>query len=241
MASLRHEWCSALKSDYEKNGYGFARGALDAESLELLLSELSVFDQEMNNYGVRNLMHKVPAIRSLALSSPLIEIAKTILGNDARPVRSVYFDKVPGANWNVAWHQDTSIALKEKHDVEGFGPWSEKQGVVHTEPPEEYLRNTLTLRIHLDRANAETGVLRILPASHLNGRIPSRELIEEVERSESSIVECDTGPGDVLLMNPLLFHSSRKAQVPSHRRIIHIEYSAMTLPSPLAWNEAEEK
>ena len=236
-----HEWCFILKAEYEKNGYYFVRDALGTESVESLISEMSIFDQEMNNYGVRNLLNKVSSIRSLATSSPLIDIAREILGRNAKPVRSVCFDKVPSANWNVAWHQDTSIALKEKFKVKGFGPWSEKQGVVHTEPPEEYLKNTLTLRLHLDKANSETGVLRILPASHIKGRIPSRDLIKEIERSESSIVECIAEPGDVLLMCPLLFHSSRKAKVPSHRRIIHIEYSAMKLPSPLEWYEVEEE
>jgi hypothetical protein len=67
-------------------------------------------------------------IKAIASSSPLIDIAQEILGNDARPVKSVFFDKTADANWNVAWHQDTSIALQSKHEIMGFGPWSEKQG-----------------------------------------------------------------------------------------------------------------
>ncbi|MBT7442601.1 MAG: hypothetical protein HN790_01375 [Methylococcales bacterium] len=53
----------------------------------------------------------------------------------------------------------------------------------------------------------------------------------------SEIIDCNANPGDVLLMSPLLFHSSRKATEPSHRRIIHIEYSAMSLPVPMEWYE----
>lgn len=224
-----------MRSEYNRNGYYLAEQALNKHAVEFLIDEMSVFENEVNNYGVRDLLNKAPAIRLLATSNPLISIAREILGEQAKPVRSVFFDKVPEANWNVAWHQDTSIALKEKHDVAGFGPWSEKQGVVHAEPPVEYLANTLTLRIHLDNANKETGVLRVVPGTHRDGRIRSEELLNIVEKSE--IVECNAAPGDVLLMNPLLFHSSRKASLPSHRRIIHIEYSAMELPSPLEWYE----
>ncbi len=227
-----------MKVKYEKNGFYFIREAISPKDIESLKNELSIFDNEINNYGIRDLFNKVPVIRKMATSDPLINIAKAILGEGAQPVRSVYFDKVPNANWNVAWHQDTSIALKEKHEVEGFSPWSEKQGIIHTEPPEVYLKNMLTLRLHLDIADTETGALRILPGSHQNGRIPSRELIKIIEKSESNIEECIADPGDILLMSPLLFHSSRKAVTPSHRRVIHIEYSAMKLPSPLEWYEA---
>jgi hypothetical protein len=105
---------------------------------------MSIFEGKINNYGVRDLMNKVPFIKRMASSSPLIDIAKELLGNNARPVRSVFFDKVEGANWNVAWHQDTTVALKSKHEVNCFGHWSEKHGVPHAEPPAEYLSNTLT-------------------------------------------------------------------------------------------------
>ncbi|MES9832441.1 MAG: phytanoyl-CoA dioxygenase family protein [Candidatus Thiodiazotropha sp. DIVDIV] len=223
------------KQEYSKDGYHLLSGVFSDETVSTLRNELSVFEGKINNYGVRGLMKKVPYIRRMASSAPIINIAKEILGNSARPVRSVFFDKIKEANWNVAWHQDTSIALKSKHEFNGFGPWSEKQGIVHVEPPVEYLANTLTMRIHLDQTNAETGVLRVVPGTHKEGRIKSTEILRTVENA--TVIECDADPGDVLLMNPLLFHSSRKASHPHHRRIIHIEYSAMELPQPLEWFE----
>jgi hypothetical protein len=224
-----------MEQEYRDDGYYLVKGAFSTEQVAILKEELAVFDGKINNYGVRSLISKVPYIKSMASSPPLMNIAKNILGEKVRPVRSVYFDKVPGANWNVAWHQDTSIALKSKHEINGFGPWSEKQGVVHSEPPVEFLQNTLTLRIHLDKANTESGVLRVIPGTHKNGRVHSNDILKIVESTKA--IECDASEGDVLLMNPLLFHSSRKAVNPTHRRIIHIEYSAMVLPKPLEWYE----
>jgi ectoine hydroxylase-related dioxygenase (phytanoyl-CoA dioxygenase family) len=222
-----------MKSEYDNNGYFLIEKAIDPDTVDLLISKLTVLDNEINNYGVRNLMTRVPFIRQLAVSSPLLSIAKEILGDHAKPVRSVFFDKIPGANWNVAWHQDTSIAVNTKADVPGFGPWTVKQGIVHVEPPPEYLASILTLRVHLDTANTETGVLRVIPGTHCDGRTPSQELLRIVEKS--TVVECKANRGDVLLMSPLLYHSSRKAVAPDHRRIVHIEYSALELPEPLEW------
>ena len=224
-----------MNLEYQNNGFFLMENAIDENEVKTLIDELSVFENDTNKYGVRDLMNKLPCIRQLALSASLLPIAKEILGEQAKPVRAVFFDKVPSANWNVAWHQDTSIAVKRKEDVSGFGPWTEKQGVVHVEPPEEYLAKILTLRIHLDSSNAKSGVLRLIPKTHKNGRIGSKKLLEMVENSE--VKECIANPGDILLMNPLLFHNSRKAINPDHRRIIHIEYSAMTLPEPLEWYE----
>ncbi len=224
-----------MKAQYEKSGFLLIDNQFATDEVMSMISELSVFEKEINNYGVRDLMNRVPSIRVLANSSPLLTLAKAVLGEEAKPIRAVFFDKVPDANWNVAWHQDTSMAVKAKAEVAGFGPWSVKNGVVHVEPPEEYLANTLTIRVHLDPANAASGVLRVIPETHCHGRVASQELLAIVENSE--VVECNANPGDVLLMSPLLFHSSRKASNPTHRRIIHIEYSAMTLPAPLEWYE----
>ncbi len=226
----------SMKAEYAKNGYYLIERALNAGQVAELIEETSLLSRAVNNYGVRGLMEKIPYVRRLANSAPLLTIAQAILGEHAKPVRSVFFDKVPGANWNVAWHQDTSIALKSRHDVPGFGPWSEKQGVTHVEPPEAYLAGMLTLRIHLDAAHRDTGVLRVVPATHRLGRVASRDILSIVDKSD--VIECDANPGDVLMMGPLLFHASRKAVAPSHRRILHIEYSAMALPEPLAWHES---
>lgn len=45
-------------------------------------------------------------------------------------------------------------------------------------------------------------------------------------------------PGHILLMKPLLWHASSKADSPNHRRIIHLEFSSATLPKGLDWVRA---
>lgn len=225
-----------MQQEYAKQGYFIVKNVLNGNEINALINALSVFEKEINHYGIRDLFNKVPDIRELACSYPLLSIARKILGEKAKPIRAVFFDKLPDANWNVAWHQDTSILVKAKVNTAGFSSWREKQGVMHVEPPVDYLANILTLRVHLDPATTETGVLRVIPATHKKGRVSSKNILDIVEKS--NIRECTAEPGDVLLMNPLLFHSSRKATKPQHRRIIHLEYSSMLLPEPLKWYES---
>jgi hypothetical protein len=33
-------------------------------------------------------------------------VAATVLGKVCRPVRAILFDKSPGMNWSLGWHQD---------------------------------------------------------------------------------------------------------------------------------------
>jgi ectoine hydroxylase-related dioxygenase (phytanoyl-CoA dioxygenase family) len=224
-----------MKSDYQQNGFFLLQSVLPKTEIPRLIQALKPLTEEINPYGVRDLMRKLPDIQSLATSEIFLYIAKHILGENAKPVRSVFFDKIPQANWNVAWHQDTSIAVSEKAELPGFRLWTEKQGVIHVEPPVIYLANILTLRLHLDAATSENGVLRVIPQSHKYGRIKSQQLLELVEKSQP--VECIAEAGDILLMNPLLLHSSRKSITALHRRIIHLEYCALDLPVPLNWYE----
>lgn len=38
-----------------------------------------------------------------------------------RPVKGIVFDKTPAANWKVPWHQDLTICVERRIDVNGFG------------------------------------------------------------------------------------------------------------------------
>jgi len=169
----------------------------------------------------------------LACAAELGAVARQVLGARARPVRGLLFGKVPGANWKVPWHQDLSIAVREKHSVEGFGPWSEKDGVPHVQPPAQVLAGMLTLRLHLDACPRDNGPLRVLPGSHRGGRLRPSLVQQWREQVEERV--CEVEHGGILLMKPLLLHASSACGSPSHRRVLHIEWAAHDLPLPLRW------
>jgi len=188
-------------------------------------------------YAIRNLTDVVPEIRALRAHPGVARIVEPILGSSALLVRGLLFDKSEGANWGIFWHQDLSIAAKAKVDVPGYGPWSVKAGVPHVQPPVEVLSSMLTVRLHLDPCRTENGALRVMPGSHRAARL-SMSGTEELKRT-SEPVTCEVDTGGVLVMRPLLLHSSHRAERPGHRRVIHLEFASGPLPEPLEWHLAE--
>jgi hypothetical protein len=187
-------------------------------------------------YGARNLLGAA-IVRDLVSSSPLAVVAEKIVGPAARPVRALFFDKTPEANWPVLWHQDLTIAVASRHDMAGWGRWSAKAGVQHVEPPSTLLSSMATIRVHLDDCGTDNGPLKVLPGTHRLGRL-SRTQIDELRRRIAE-VECVAADGALVVMRPLLLHASSSARRPSHRRVLHIEYAPPEiLPAPLEWAAA---
>lgn len=146
------------------------------------------------------------------------------------------FDKSSEANWLVAWHQDLSLAVRSRIEVPGFSAWSVKEGVPHVQPPVEWLQRMLTVRLHLDDADEANCALRVLPGSHRMGRLPAAR-IQELRGGQPDVL-CALSAGDALLMRPLLLHASSRSSSARHRRVLHIEYAAFSLPEGLNWHEA---
>jgi len=183
--------------------------------------------------GIRNLLDRVPAVRELAGSSAIRALVEPVLGRDAFAARGILFDKVPGANWKVPWHQDLTIAVRTRVETPGYGPWTVKDGVPHVQPPAEILEQMLAVRIHLDDCGEANGPLRVIPGSHAHGRLTA-ERIQAIQESTTAVC-CTAGQGSVVLMRPLLLHASSAASAPGHRRVIHIEFAASQLPDGLDW------
>jgi ectoine hydroxylase-related dioxygenase (phytanoyl-CoA dioxygenase family) len=186
-------------------------------------------------YAVRRLCEIVPAVRRLPTSAEVRSLAEPILGARSRVVRSLLFDKNPQANWKVPWHQDLTIAVKVRREVQAFGPWSVKAGVVHVQPPVRVLAGVLTVRLHLDDCGPENGPLRVLPGSHKLGVMDAGAIADMRERIAEAT--CTVGAGGVVLMRPLLLHASSPATVAGHRRVIHLEFAAADLPGGLEWHD----
>ena len=207
---------------------------LDLESsLQNLETNAPVKTRNGAAYGIRNLLNLCPAVRRLAQDQHIKPIAETVLGPGARVVRAIYFDKLPAANWKVVWHQDLTITVAKKIDVDGFTAWSTKARIVHVQPPVSVLESILTLRISLDDSDESNGGLRVIPGSHRTGRLNDFQ-ITEWKKSTRPVV-CAVERGGILAMRPLLLHSSSASTNAEHRRVVHLEFSASDLPEGLEW------
>ncbi|HEV3120580.1 MAG TPA: phytanoyl-CoA dioxygenase family protein [Isosphaeraceae bacterium] len=189
-------------------------------------------------YAMRDLLGNIPEVRALAASAAVRALVEPVLGMQAFVVRGLLFDKNPEANWVVPWHQDLTIAVREKRDVPGFGPWTKKVGIPHVRPPVEVLEQMLTLRVHLDDCDAASGPLRVLPGSHTMGILGDGAARTWLARGPA--VECLAERGDVLVMRPLLLHASSTAERPRRRRVLHLEFAAGPLPGGIEWYESTE-
>lgn len=179
-------------------------------------------------------------LRDVAGLAPLLEsdgpigwIAADRLGSQARPVRAILFDKTPGTNWALGWHQDRTIAVRERHAVPGYGPWSVKAGIQHVEPPFSIIEAMMTLRIHFDDVPIDNAPLLIAPGSHRFGRVAEGEVAGVVERLGT--VACLARRGDVWAYATPIVHASSASSGHAHRRVLQVDYAGNMLPQPLVW------
>jgi len=165
------------------------------------------------------------------LLAVMTEIAGAAAAAELRPVRVIRFDKAADANWFVPWHQDRTVAMDRRDEAApGFGPWSTKAGVPHAEAPASLLARMLTVRLHLDDCPVENGPLLVVPGSHGLHRDGQRP-----EDVDARAVACTARAGDCVLMRPLLWHASRKATKPAHRRVLHVEFGPQSPGAGLQW------
>jgi ectoine hydroxylase-related dioxygenase (phytanoyl-CoA dioxygenase family) len=226
----------------ERDGYVVVEGVISGTTADLLIAAVSAVDTDSvaavqrrgRVHAVRNLLEAVPEVQQLARSAEVRALVEPVLGPDCFVVRGILFDKTPEANWKVSWHQDLTIAVREQREVPGFGPWSEKAGIVHVQPPAEVLEQMLTVRVHLDDCGPENGPVQVIAGSHWTGRLSAEEVARW--REEHKAVPCTSAQGGALVMRPLLLHASSPATVPAHRRVVHLEFAAAELPFGLQWH-----
>lgn len=225
----------AFSSSIEREGWAIAEHVVDELALSRVQDAIDpLVADSAERAGVRNLLNASVTVRAMAQSQELRALAMAVLGSECGAVRVIYFDKTPDANWRVVWHQDLSIAVASEHATPGYGPWTEKAGVVHVHAPAEVLEQMVALRVHLDDCDSENGPVRVLPGSHRSGRLRASDV--DLWKARAEAEECHVRRGGVLAFRPLLLHASSPARTPRHRRVLHFEYAAAALAPGLRWH-----
>ena len=210
----------------ESDGFAILRDCLDEPAVKHLAESL-----DASRYGQRNLLRE-PVVQKLARAPEVRRIVESVLGSGCFAVKGILFNKTQKSNWKVPWHQDLTITVQNRLEVEGFGPWTTKAGVENVQPPASILSQLLAIRIHLDDNDDQNGPLRVIPGSHILGRLTSEQISA---RDKSKSVTCLVPRGGALVMRPLLLHASSPSKLPRSRRVIHLEYSSAELPGGLSW------
>jgi ectoine hydroxylase-related dioxygenase (phytanoyl-CoA dioxygenase family) len=215
--------------DFHRDGAQlFKRAATDC--LDELLAALAELPTDCAGIRLAGIAGLAPL---LATDGPIGSIATSIQGHATRPVRAILFDKTPDMNWSLGWHQDRTICVKERIDMEGFGPWTIKQGMQHVAPPFELLARMVTLRVHLDDVPADNAPLMIAPASHRKGLV-SEPVVQQVVQ-ECGTYACLANRGDIWIYATPILHASEASASAGRRKVLQVDYSADELPGGLEW------
>ena len=209
-------------AEVEQRGFAILPNVLTSGEIERLDETLTRNPLPRSRAGMRHALRH-PAVLAIAREPRLRAIAQEVLGSDPFPFRATLFDKSPGSNWLVVWHQDTALPLRARRDLPEWGPWSVKDGVIYVHAPATALSRVVALRLHLDDSVSENGPLRVLPGTHTMGALTD----DAIHRLSTQItaVDCLVPRGGVLVMRPLIVHASSKSRGKMQRRVLHIEYA----------------
>ncbi len=220
------------REQLEADGFTIVPGVLSADEVAAALAEWeevshrhaadsAILANDGPAYGARNLLQLWPRVMELARLPRLASALLEVLGEHAGVVRVLFFDKPPGHSWALPWHKDYNIAVAEHRGGVVFTKPTTKAGVPHVMAPAGVLDAMLTARIHLDAVTPENGPLRVIPGSHRHYAMGEDAVREPVA------IHCRAG--DVLLMRPLLTHTSGHSNPDAglHRRTVHMECAAM--------------
>lgn len=231
---------NVLRDTIEQQGFLITDHVFTIEETEDILAAIEgadksgpAFRKTNDLFAIRQFLKEVPDVTDKIFNHRLIDLISNLFGKAYFVVKSIYFDKPVNSNWFVPYHQDLTISVDRKLDIEGFGPWSKKHNQFAVQPPLNLLQDNFTIRIHLDDTNEANGALKVIPGSHLKNIYRP----ETIDRSVEEEVTCNVGKGGVMFMKPLLLHASGKTTNNNKRRVVHIECSKSNLPEDLQWSE----
>ncbi|MCM0664669.1 phytanoyl-CoA dioxygenase family protein [Flavobacterium tyrosinilyticum] len=195
--------------------------------------ENTTFRKSQDLFAIRQFHKEIPETLPFIFNEKLQDIIESTFGEGFFITKSIYFDKPEKSNWFVAYHQDLTISVDQKIEVENFENWTVKQNQFAVQPPTEILENNFTIRIHIDKTTKENGALKVINNSHSKGILR----IENLDFKTEKETICEVEKGGIMIMKPLLFHASNKTTNNERRRVIHIEFSKQQLPNGLEWSE----
>lgn len=228
------------KNSIQENGFTVINNVFSEEEIKKIGEIIQNIDTSKETFrksddlfAIRQFLKEIPQARQLVFNENIKNIITEIFGEKYFVVKSIYFDKPEKSNWYVAYHQDLTISVDKKTDLQGFGPWTTKQNQFAVQPPIDILENIFTIRIHLDDTDEYNGALKVIPTSHAKGIYRP----ETIDWSVETETICKVHKGGIMLMKPLLLHGSNRTTNGKKRRVIHIEFSDRQLPEELKWSE----
>ncbi len=164
------------KNLIRENGFTVINSIFSDEEIEKISEVIQNIDTSKETFrksedlfAIRQFLKEIPEVNDLIFNEKIKKVIREIFGEKYFVVKSIYFDKPEKSNWYVAYHQDLTISVDKKLELENFGPWTTKQNQFAVQPPLNILENVFTIRIHLDDTDENNGALKVVPESHAKG------------------------------------------------------------------------
>lgn len=223
-------------AQFRRDGYAVLRGFFDATEIAVIGAAVDQVHAEGVAHGRSfrhgNLFYNVapggegaPAVRMVQWPSyhqPVLEVVRRdprfaamlgpLIGGDVKQIINQLHWKAPGAMGDFAWHQDSRFRK-----------------------PDDCYRNLGTSYVQtglaIDPHNPESGGMRFIPRSHLQGDLDLDTETEVLGNSMADAVLLAAGlapeeaidlvlePGDLALWNPYLVHGSGTNRSDHQRRL----------------------
>jgi hypothetical protein len=220
-------------NDLNGLGFAFADLRLSDDQCDYISSSLPSTREQ--DGGTRRLLSH-PTILALIRHKQLAQCLWSFTGRELVAVAARLVDCAVDADAPAEWHQGRVVAVRERMDVHGYGPWTMRLGVPHVEAPSAVLKQMIVLRVHLDAPLEEAPPFQVLPGSHRSGKLSEdgvRKLVATMPAIAPRVVR-----GSLLLMNPLLVHTAPARPARSRYRVLHLEFAPAEAISPLEWSTA---
>lgn len=217
---------------FTARGFAFIAQVLTGAECEAIARRVA--EVPADSAGTRGLLSQAWC-KALAKKISQHPSLSSLIPSDFVATQCTCFEKSLSRNWLVPLHQDLSIPVAGRVEHESLRGWSEKEGTLYVQLPVELLQ-LVAVRLHIDACGIDDGPLRVVPGSHLCGRLPA-EAAAAARRDQTEFV-CTAGQGGAMAMRPLLLHASSKSAGSSMRRVLHFLFGPRELPSGLRWRHA---
>lgn len=160
---------------------------------ELLAKAENEYPQALNAYNRNNAHLTFPFLDEIVRHPLILDAVEDLIGEDILAWGTVLFVKEPKSAGHVTWHQDYTYMGLEPHD--GVSVW-----------------------IALTPSNKNSGCMRMLPGTHLEGIHPHRDsfgkdniltrgqIIDGLDVSDA--LDVVLAPGQISLHHPRVIHAS---------------------------------
>ena len=113
------------KSEIENLGFTTINNIYSDEEVEKIIETINqvetskdTFRKSADLFAIRQFLKEVPETQKLIFNPKLNEIIEKLFGQNYFVVKSIYFDKPETSNWYVSYHQDLTISVDQKIELQ---------------------------------------------------------------------------------------------------------------------------